>query len=261
MDFPQSNPGEGGDQSATGGSPATPEAEQTASSLSGPASGHDVVPRGQFDRIYQKLERTEAQLRELKGKSQQAPEGPAQPDFDAQIAEWQKVADRAFDTDPTKYTQAMNQIAQLNSQKVVNSAMSQFLSSQQQVQQQKEFEQQNARSRDRAITEFPELKDQNSEFFKSVSALYDSDPYLQQDPNGVYRAAKLAWADRASGSKPHSQQLEGARPQSSPVPQEGVRADYNNAVGALKAGNKKSFQDFVTRNFQDLLYKDATRGQ
>lgn len=254
MPNPSGDQGVGGDQQATGGSPSAHEAQPAVNPSGGPASAGDSVPRGQFDRIYQKLERTKAELAAAKNQQSSIPSVPEQPDYDAQIAEWQRVADRHFDTDPRKYTEAITQIGTLNAQKIASAQLQQFISQQAETQQRQQFEVENAKAAERALVEFPELKDQNSEFFKQVQSTYDADPYLQRDPSGVLKAARLAWADRSrSGRSSQGQQLEGSRTAPVPASSDSERDQYNKAVWGLKAGDKAAAQQYLAKNFENLL--------
>lgn len=254
---PQGSSGEGGDQPSTSGSPAAREAQQAASQIGAPASGSDMVPRGLLDRLSQKLERQEAELRRLKSATPPRARETGDADTAAQIKALEAEAEKVFDTDPRRYLSLTQEIASLRAQDVVTSTMGQLFQQQQAERAAESFAAENARASQRAMAEFPELKDSNSEFFRSVQELYDGDPALQQHPRGVYLAAVEAMHNRRSKLGAQARPLEGARTAAPEATGTSDREAFNNAIHALQRKDKKATQRYIADNFDDLLYGDA----
>jgi len=91
-----------------------------------------------------------------------------------------------------------------------------------------QFDVQRQQAWDQARSDYPELNNPKSDFFKEAEAEYLSDPGLQELPTGMLRAAESTFArlSRLGGAPSSSQRLEGGvRPAPQTTPQAEEAAD------------------------------------
>lgn len=274
MPDPQGNPGEAAGQPGGQGSPVPEsEANTAAKPFSTPnasgGSNDDLVPRGLANRLAEKLERREARIAELEAQVSSSPAParnevqvpPAAGAYSDQIESLNLEIAGLLETDPSKATPLIRKVARLEAESASSSLMQGFLKDQQSAAEQQNYEQGVERSWTKALAEFPELNDQNSELYQRAGQLWLNDPVLKDDPKGMYRAAlevdrEIASRGGQQRSRPPS--LEGGGMSPAPTGGEKTMDEKYSEVrhNMRKFGDKKGIEDFIQENFDSLLFKD-----
>ena len=272
MSNPQDNPGVAASQPSGEGPPAQgSEASPAAKPFGAPnASGggnEGFVPRGLVDRLSEKLERREARIAELEAlhSSSPAARAGAQPQSASvhsdQIDLLNQEISNYLETDPGKAVPLLRKVAKLEAEAASSSLLEGFLKDQQSQATKDQYQRGMEQSWARAMTEFPELSDQNSEFYQEAGGMWSRDQFLQADPEGMLKAARLADRERQARGGRRPPTLEGGG--TAPVPtggQKTVDERYSDVRKNLQIyGDKKGLEDFIEGNFNDLLHKDANR--
>lgn len=266
-----SGTGVGGGQPSTEGSPTQqgtePAANQTVPSEVPEAPRADVVPRGLHDRISEKLTRTqeqlegaEAELARLRSMTEVGESSSLRPGYEEKIASLRSEAESLIETDPARAIRLMDEASNLRAQSAANNAMENMLKQMQTEQQQHQFQQQSRSAAQQALTDFPELQDPNSAFYREVDRIYSADPELQQLPTGILRAAREADYQRRMRSPNAPAQLEGAGAPTISTP---VKVDSSEQAKAIKSrlrqGSTREFEQALAENFEEILSDDQLR--
>ena len=266
MPTPSGNPGSSAGAQPTSGAPA-PNEEQQVESLPfrSPSSGsvgnkEDRVPKERFQEVYKRMKEAEEKLSSLENKPMEV--DLSRPGYDEQISRWRSIAEKSYGHDSQEFTNALNQMSALQAKAAASEMMEQFLQHQQVETAKTGYQQEMQQSWDRALSDFPELRDESSEFYNGAAQIWLEDESLQSSPSGMYRAAEIMFGRRARSSNNKPPALEGSRKSnsvSSPGSDDiGVQAQ--GALDALKRGDNAELQRFLTNNLENILYSDQQRG-
>lgn len=265
---PSGAPGSTGSQQASG-VPAPSEAQKAESNSFGTlASGAQEMHGRTKDRFEVLLERLKgaeaekAQLQQQLLQTQSVPTQPAREGYEEQIAKLREVVSENSDRDPHKAHQALEQIADLRAKAAVNDTLENFMREQSQAQQQQQFIAGVEQSWQNVRREFPEMNDPSSELYQAADQIYAEDPALKQDPNGVYKAAEIAYSRRVRGAeRPTAPQLEGSRPSVAPSAEPSLIERKNEVIQKMRQGDLTSLEKFIEGNVKDVLYQDHLKPQ
>lgn len=258
---PAANSGSSSSQ-PTAGAPAQNEAQQAESrpfgaSASGAVPKEDRVPKERFQEVYNRMKEAEARLAQTE-RPAPAPQ-TTRPGYDEQIAGWRDVATKAFGQDPQEFTNALNQMSALQAKAAASEVMEQFLRHQTEQSAVQNFTVRQEQSWKTAVEEFPELRDQSSEFYQNAASLWIGDEILQADPDGMYKAAEIAFGRRARKGGFTPPKLEGSKSQPmQPGKSDDFASEYSGTINALKGGNKLALQNFLAKNMDKILYRDSS---
>jgi hypothetical protein len=178
------------------------------------------------------------------------------PGYADQIDGWKDVATKAFGQDPSEFTNALNQMSSLQAKAAASEVMEQFLGHQSAQTKQADFERQSQDSWDRALGDFHELRDQNSELYQQSLRIWQNDPNRETDPDAMYKAAAITFGLRARAGGSPPPQLEGSKLSSAPSTESSpIKAGYDRALDGLKSSNKDQLRSFLESNWDVLTGK------
>ena len=247
-------PGVGGPQQAAG-APAPVEAQTAAAPLFGsPASGQDNrVPFARFKEVNDRLKGAEAKLAQYE--ANRAPPVAPIKSPDQLLAEYRQMAKKGAD-DPDVLIGALEQMVNVRTSSAVNDALrSVFEEQQREAQAARDMALRNE-AESKTLRDFPELNDPNSDLYKATAAIYRADPWLQETPDGVYRAAKEADYNRGKKvARPTPLGTPGS--QRNAFAPDGSDDSYKEerkaAMQAMQEGRMAAVDDFFTKNMDRFL--------
>ena len=231
---PVTDSGVTGSQDSSSVSPNTAEAQTPAkpfghdapASDASPGTGDRRIPYDRFKEVYDKMKGYEAQIQSQPGTPVQQ-QGAVPDAIDDEISRWTKIAEESFD-DPRKSVEAADNIAKLRATQISNQTIQGLMQEQARASAVQQFDVQKQQAWAQARSEYPELNNPQSDFYKESEAEYLSDPGLQELPTGMLRAAESTFARlaRSGGAPSSSQRLEGGvRPAPQTTPQAEEAAD------------------------------------
>lgn len=245
----------------TAGSPGHEEQQAESRPFGAPSSGaapkDDRVPKERFQEIYQRMKEAEDKLAQMSA-PQPTTVKAGRPGYEDQISQWRDVAEQAFGQNPAEFTNALNQMSALQAKSAASEMMEQFLQHQQVETQKQSFQSESEQWWGKAQADFPELKDQNSEFYRKAYEVWAGDPALQANPRGMYYAADSAFSARARSGVTKPPSMEGSKGQSlTPQQADSLESEAAQTLDQLKGGNQVALQNFLAKNMEKLLYSDG----
>lgn len=250
-------PGGSGPQQAAG-APAPVEAQPAAAPLFGsPASGQDNrVPFARFKEVNDRLKGAEAKLAEYE--ANRAPPVAPIKSPDQLLAEIRQMAKKGAD-DPDVLVGALEQMVNVRTSSAVNEALRSVFEEQQREAQAARDAALRQDAEVKTLRDFPELQDPNSDLYKATAAIYRADPWLQETPDGVYRAAKEADYNRGKKvARPTPLGAPGSQRNAfAPESDSGYMDDRKAAIAAMREGRMAAVDDFFTKNMDRFLKKPA----
>jgi hypothetical protein len=250
---PVTDSGVTGSQDSSSVSPNTTEAQTPAkpfghdapASDASPGTGDRRIPYDRFKEVYDKMKGYEAQIQSQPGTPVQQ-QGAVPDAIDDEISRWTKIAEESFD-DPRKSVEAADNIAKLRATQISGQALQGLMQEQARASAVQQFDMQKQQAWVQALTEYPELNNPQSDFYKESEAEYLSDPGLQELSSGMLRAAESTFARlaRSGGAPSSSQRLEGGvRPAPQTTPQAEEAADR----AGIQPGDQNSLLRYLEKH-------------
>ena len=254
------NPGvTGGDQPSSEPSPAANDAQQAATPFSAPeASGgkapQDMVPRGLLDRLTQKMEGQQAELDNLRAQLAE----PQRPGYAEEAVKLQREAAKYAVSDPDKMVELLSQASSLQAQAHASDTVEKLLTQQTQQAQLAQHQAATEQAWQQAVRDYPELNDQNSDFYKSAFEVWQSDPMREQDPSSMYKAAVMANEKRLRAGRSQPPALEGGSAPTD-LTERGTKSyaevKQDTLAQMRQRGGVQGLAELLAPNFEDVLTK------
>jgi len=144
-------------------------------------------------------------------------------------------------------------------QRAVQSALQPIFEQVEQGQRLVELRTKQAQAWQRAQQEFPELKSPDSQFYQAAQEIWMKDQFLQQDPQGPYKAALMARALVGAGAEPAAKVAASVPPAAAPPaalgpdPKEGLLKRMQELEPRMQRGDLQAYVEY--RKLQHELGK------
>jgi hypothetical protein len=247
-------PGGSGPQQAAG-APAPQEATTAAGvSFGSDASGQDNrVPFARFKEVNDRMKGAEAKLAQYEAASRPTPAKGV----DEMLAEIRAAARKGAD-DPDMLLGAIEQMVTVKTNAGIHEALRFVAEEQQKEAELHRFVSAKQSAQSRMFAEYPELQDRNSDLFKMADSIYSNDPELQAIPGGEYKAAQIAFGERAKKvARPAPLSSPGVQRNAFATPgaEDDYAADRASVKQAMSEGKMAAVDAFLTKHANRFLTK------
>jgi hypothetical protein len=210
------------------------------------------VPYARLKEVTEQLKGARDELARLKA-SQAAPSKSA----NEMITELRGLAIKHAD-EPEKLAGIFEQMAEVKASNTAHDVLKSFFEEQKRQSDEARFVTTRKASMDRALAEFPELRDPNSDFFKATDAIFSNSESLRLIPDGEYIAATMAFAERAKKGTARPNPLSGSGMRPSPTPQgedDGYTEDRKSILAAMREGRNAEVERLFTKHMGRFVQK------